>query len=150
MSRFEGTGDAADALREKWQRVNDATRDVVEEGSFILVDMAKANATVDPHVVTGLLRGSISASEPTSPAPFVWESTVAPRGVVYARIQELGGEIVPRDEAGYLRFMDLEGKYIYMKSVYIRPHPYLGPADAAFRPIFRDMCEEAWAAAWAG
>jgi phage gpG-like protein len=53
--------------------------------------------------------------------------------VVYARIHELGGTILPRN-GQFLRFMGRGGEYVFMRSVKIPPRPYLSTALRDERP----------------
>lgn len=86
------------------------------------------------QVRTGLLRRSIRAHVPFEKEPFVWESRTYPT-VIYARIQELGGNVYPK-RAKYLHwigqpeFGDTPGPQ-FRKHVYIPRRPYLAPGRRA-------------------
>lgn len=76
------------------------------------------------HVRTGRLRNSVTAS-----APIVSGGNVEGRvgtNVVYARIHELGGEIVAKT-GSYLKFQ-IDGQWVQVPRVVMPRRPYLQPS----------------------
>lgn len=95
------------------------------------VQFAKSNH--DWNNQSGILEGGINivdyAVETGDGAKGVW----GVNDVVYARIQELGGTIVPRNGQA-LHFKLPNGKFVTVKSVTLPARPYLRPAGDAIYP----------------
>jgi phage gpG-like protein len=77
-----------------------------------------------PSLVTGTLRRSIQVEGPAQTGPGRWTANVG-TGLVYSRIQELGGT------AG--------------RGAYLPPRPYMAPGLAAALPAMGGAIERAWA-----
>lgn len=153
------------ALSDLKARVRDKTLEGVEEGGAALAAQARANAVVNPHVRTGRLDASITASEVEDSGDGHYRVEVAPRGVVYARAQELGAFITAR-RAEYLRIpvvsvygigpgvgavanftrlgeRERTHSFIYRRHVTLPPRPYLHPAlDEQTQPYLDTMTEK--------
>ena len=79
-----------------------------------------------PSVVDGHLRRSITVTPPLSMGSHKYMVAVGGT-IVYARIHELGGVIVPRS-ARMLHWVDASGTHHFARQVTIPPRPYLRPA----------------------
>lgn len=91
---------------------------------FNAVDMPTPSPIGSPPAwVSGTLARSVHVFDEQLGGP-VASAKVAP-DTVYARIQELGGVIVPK-RARYLRF-PYDGRIWFKKSVTLRRHPYMKP-----------------------
>lgn len=77
-----------------------------------------------PALVTGTLRRSVTPELAAGGGPRATAS-VAPH-TVYARIQELGGNIYPVRRK-FLRWVE-DGSVHFSKHVYLPPRPYMAPA----------------------
>lgn len=61
--------------------------------------------------------------------------------IVYARIHELGGTIVPK-RANFLRFKTADGSWHMIKQVTIPARPYMRPAAEIMQPRLVEMLEK--------
>lgn len=93
---------------------------------------------------TGVLEGGIAIAHRAAPDPEGVKGTWGVQDVVYARIQELGGTIVPRNgEALHFRLPD--GTFATVKSVTLPARPYLRPAGDAKYPNLPGAIRAAYA-----
>lgn len=132
------TGATIAALDELIVRARKAAPQIALGGALLGQKWARAYATIGHpshlQVRTGELRASIRAHAPFEHGVDVWESRTYPT-VIYARIQELGGNVYPK-RARYLhwigqpQFGDAPGPQ-YRKHVYIPRRPYLAPGRRA-------------------
>jgi hypothetical protein len=90
-------------------------------GGRVVQSQARIYAPVD----IGNLRASIQA-EPVKETPTSAEVQIG-SGAIYARIQELGGTIVPKT-AKMLSWVNSSGQRVFAKAVTIKAQPYLRPA----------------------
>lgn len=147
MAHWEGVGDAIQALQRLSSRIDSATEQGVKAGTLMVQRQAKLNATVDPKVITGRLRDSITTDGPVQTGDHSWQGRTYPT-VVYSRIIELGGTIhIVR--APWLVF-EYDGHLVRKKSVTIHPHPYLSPALAESSAPFLEAMKARWAEALEG
>lgn len=86
-----------------------------------------------PALVTGALRRSLRLFPAVGAGTYRAMSKVIPQ-IIYARIQEMGGTIVPHGHP-YLRFRGIGGKMIYARSVKLPARPYMRPGH---RDLVRD------------
>lgn len=101
----------------------------------------EASAKKGAPVAKGALRASIH----TTFEEGGFRARIGP-SVIYGRIRELGGVIVPKVKK-WLRFRTKAGKWVTTKRVVQKGKPYMGPAllqnvDA----IVRDITNEIWKA----
>lgn len=82
---------------------------------------------------TGVLEGSIDIATFAREAGNGVEGTWGSQDVIYARIHELGGTIVPREKEA-LKFQLPDGSWQLARSVTIPPRPYLRPAADVVYP----------------
>jgi hypothetical protein len=118
----EGARAAADAMAQEYVRgisENELRRYTHSPGTS-----TTSPAGEPPALVTGTLRRSIRIT-PATGGPERWTSSVRPT-VVYARIQELGGDINPI-RARLLKFR-IDGHWYSKKKVHLPPRPYMRPA----------------------
>lgn len=120
-------------------KVSSATRDGVEESERLIIRKVRSNI----HSRSGRLASSIHGTEPED-VEDDWVAEVSPN-TVYARIQEEGGEIVPRDRH-YLRWFS-GGKIHFATHVHIPGTHYFKRGVEGSRSeiveIFRSSIEEA-------
>ncbi|MGH9122851.1 MAG: hypothetical protein ACRDYC_13065 [Acidimicrobiales bacterium] len=100
---------------------------------------------------SGDLWHSIQARDAKPLSAGIWEARTYPT-VIYARIQELGGNVyakhmTPKGLPGFLRWFGPDGEPIFRRHVYIPSRPYLRPGlDDAKIPYWtfaRDTIAEA-------
>jgi hypothetical protein len=145
-----------------------ATPVAVLQGAAIIQGRARSNAShrPGPNVRTGVLRRSIivgagdgAAAIPGSgtarTGPYRWSSTIGPT-VIYGRIQELGGTILPHHMArsgsgrpGMLSWVN-GGVRFYAHRVTLPARPYLAPAVPASLAAVSARFYAVWAAAIPG
>ena len=122
------------ALDELIVRARRAAPQIALGGALLGQRFARFYATMGhPYhlqVRTGELRASIRAHTPFESGVDVWESRTYPT-VIYARLQELGGNVYPKRVKylhwiGQPEFGDAPGPQ-YRKHVYIPRRPYLAP-----------------------
>jgi hypothetical protein len=118
----EGARAAADAMAQAFTRG-------VSENELRRYTHSPGTSTTSPPgqppaLVTGTLRRSIRVT-PAAGGPERWTSSVRPT-VVYARIQEKGGDIYPV-RAKMLRFA-VDGQARFAKHVHLPARPYMAPA----------------------
>lgn len=82
---------------------------------------------------TGILEGGISIIGYAAPVDGGVQGTWGVQDVVYARIQELGGTIVPT-RAKALKIPMPDGTFRFVQKVFIPPRPFLRPAADAKYP----------------
>ena len=94
-----------------------------------------------PARVTGTLARSIRVAPAQPDGDYAAQNSVAPH-TVYARIQQLGGDIYPRHmtasgRLGYLRWEGKDGAH-FSQHVYLPPRPYM-----VMTPEARTACHDA-------
>ena len=101
-------------------------------GASLVLVQAAARTNVTKR--TGELAASITVNGPFPSGPTQWSGTVAPT-VIYGRIHELGGWIVPHGHKylafqwpGHGDFPILKDGRVLVHEVYQHPKPYLKPA----------------------
>lgn len=82
---------------------------------------------------TGVLEGSIDIADFAAVRGLGVEGRWGSKDVVYARIHELGGTITAKNGQA-LKIPMPDGSFRFVKSVTIRPRPYLRPAGDAIYP----------------
>lgn len=172
---WRGIDELMEAFSALQERVKETTPLGVNEGAQELAAKARQNAVVNPKVRTGALDASITASPVEERGEGSWEATVAPRGIIYARAQELGAVIVPKHSrflkipimtlVGYHgggvgaihnfphekgRGISPEQEYLYVRSVTLPPRPYLRPALEDITPDYAEAMTQRWADAISG
>lgn len=98
-------------------------------GGHVVEGAAKLNVSGRPglEVRSDNLRGAINVTEESSTKTLA-EVNIGPSNVIYARIHEYGGVIVP-DTAPVLAWYDKDaGEWIHAKAVHIPARPYMRPA----------------------
>lgn len=137
-----GAEDAARALRARIERAGSATKTAIEEGATTVQDQIQANLIrrfyppasppgQPPASRTGLLFDRVLKRVDGEVGPGLYQARVYP-SVVYARIQELGGD------AGRGRRSHLP------------PRPYVRPAVEAVRDRVLETFISEWARAIGG
>lgn len=114
-----GADDAIAALDALLQRMSAATENIVARGAQVIVANAQQNAPVR----SGTLRRSIFADPVQRTSALTWMTQVAPH-VIYGRIQELGGTIVPK-RARMLSWIGPSGRRVFAHSVTLHGQFYL-------------------------
>lgn len=97
------------------------------------------------HIQTGNLRSSITPSTVLNQAGIMTGNIQAGFGnksIVYARIHELGGIILPR-RADALKFQTADGAWHTVKRVVIPARPYMRPAAEERKPVLLAQVNEA-------
>ena len=103
--------------------VRDATRMGVVAGGAEIEGVAKRLVPV----LSGDLRRSITTSPAEALGPGTYSVQVEP-DIVYGRIIERGGTIVPKTDGGVLSWIGPDGSRLFAKKVTIQPHPYMRPS----------------------
>lgn len=164
FSASADTSRFSDALRERARRVQAATRRATLEAGHTVEAETKRTLTryahpagtptpsprgQPPAVVTGTLRRSLRVGVLRQVSPGVVTIDVGPT-TVYARIQELGGRIVPR-RASALAFR-IDGHWVRVQQVKLPARPYLAPTVKRLAGDGRilDIYDRAWARALGG
>lgn len=144
------------SLRESFRRAPDRMRPemvkrmrrivllVQGEAQKRVLGSRKTNPSKQLGVVTGKLRSSIKGRVDIQAGNVV--GVVGPQRVVYARIHEFGGTIVPRHKP-FLVFKGSDGGLVFTKRVRIPARPYMGPALKASQKRIEEMLEGAVVAA---
>lgn len=97
------------------------------------------------HVVSGNLRSSITATPIVNRGGLLKASLQAGFGnksIVYARIHELGGVILPKTAAA-LRFKTADGAWHTVKKVVIPARPYMRPSAEERTPLLVEQLQTA-------
>lgn len=151
------TGATEAALDALLARVKKAAPEIALGGALLAQKFARQYATEGhPYrlqVRTGNLRRSIRAHAPVEVRPNVWESKTYPT-VVYARLQELGGNVYPK-RGRYLHwigdpmFGDAPGPQ-YRLHVYIPRRPYLAPGRRDAIAPYKELADRRMAEAIGG
>lgn len=129
------------------ERINAATRGIVDDGLHLIQVKAMANAPVGVEGNSTNPPGDLSRSiEVDGPhgGDGLWEGKVGPT-IVYGRQRELGGPIFPVNVRS-LHFWTF-GEEVFTRRVYQKPEPYLGPAEQEMIPAIRAVANERIAAA---
>jgi hypothetical protein len=146
--------DAADAiagLERISKAINLATRLAVSDGMKLTQKLARANAPMGTRSgsTPGALRRSILGKGPTPDGLATWTGKMGPT-VIYGRIRELGGMIVPT-HAPILHWVNNAGNSVYAmhsdQKLGSSSKPYLKPAVMVVRTRFQAMAERRWAVA---
>ncbi len=131
--------------------VDDGLTLVQEEATRLLTEKTHPPGTPTPSVapeppalISGALRRSIRARRDPSSGG-VHRGRIGPT-IVYGRIQELGGTIVPK-VAKQLSWLTAEG-WRHAMSVRLPARPYMKPAVTTSRPRVRSRFVELWRQAW--
>jgi len=114
-------------------------RSAISAGGFTLEKHIKLNIDKQGLRDTGRLINSVSVGDIKANASG-YECYVGPRGVIYARIHEFGGTIVPK-RAKMLHWVDkTTGKDVFAMRAVIPARPYMRPAiDENKKEIFDAM-----------
>lgn len=123
MAGIDGMRDLVRKLEAMDTAVETDGLKIVIAAGEVIKKAARANVRKNFTNRSGALEGDIEV-RPQSAT----EVEVGTENIVYARIQELGGEITPKNKQ-YLAF-EIEGVEgsIFTKRVYLPPRPYLRPA----------------------
>lgn len=131
--------------------VDDGLTLVQEEAARLLTEKTHPPGTPTPSapgeppaLISGALRRSIRARRDPSSGG-IHRGRIGPT-IVYGRIQELGGTIVPRT-ARMLSWMG-GGVRHFARSVHLHARPFMKPAVDASRPRVRARFRELWQTAW--
>lgn len=142
MTRWGGVDEAKAGLDAIRERLHAATPKIVSEGAEYVQREAQNNmGGPGPKVITGALKRSITLTEPTQSGKG-WKAQVAPH-VVYGRIQELGGTIVPK-RARMLSWVGGDGVRRFARSVTLPPRPYLRPAVDSSQEAIQQIAVKRW------
>ena len=119
---------AIDGVADLKKRVHEGVRNGVSLIAGAIVKQAAINASVrpGPTVRTGALRRSIRIDGSPHWDGTAWRVGVGPT-IIYARIQEKGGTIVPK-RAKVLRWLDANGTPVFANKVTLPARPYFQPA----------------------
>lgn len=137
-------GTAIDALI---ARLVSATARATAEGAALVESAAKSNAPVK----TGALVRSIEITGPVQIGVSKYQADIGPT-IVYGRIRELGGHIVPKGHP-YLAFLWPEAFFrhpmlddgrVLLRHVYQEPRPYLKPAVEVMANRFKNAAIRRW------
>ena len=139
-----GADDAIAALDALMQRMAAATQTIVEKGAQVIV----ANAQAAAPVRTGTLRRSIFADPVQRTSALTWMTQVAPH-VIYGRIQELGGTIVPT-RARMLSWTGPNGRRVFAHSVTLHGQFYLTRGYQQSIDRIEQIASEEWGRAIRG
>lgn len=145
--RWTGISDAVDALKRKAVSVEHATAEGVRRGITIVQEAAQANTLTVFRQWTGALSESIIVDGPMQIGASSYRARTYPT-IVYGRIQELGGTILPHNPSGRLWWEGIrsDGSFglISAKEITLPPRPYLTPALETSIPAMRDAISGAW------
>ena len=116
-------------------------------GGFVIEAEAKINVERTFHPSTGNLAGSINTAVVESSSERC-EVATGP-SVIYGRIQELGGTVVPRNKKWL--FWESNGEKHFAKKVTLPARPYLRPAvdeneEKIFETVGKNLAREIEAA----
>lgn len=143
MADLEGFEAMLSAMLDKVVAVAAVTPEALDDAADTLVAVASGLLSLTSHppgtptpsmpgtppsLISGALAASITATPATGDGP-VWEAQVGPAGVVYARIQELGGIT----GAGHRTVLP--------------PRPYMLPAQQGSTDMILFTMTQAWATA---
>jgi hypothetical protein len=117
---------APEAMRNELRRTTNA---LVAEG----IGLAQENAPVD----IGQLKASIVVVQAATISGDGVTGSYGSRGVIYARIQELGGTITPK-RGQWLVFQTKNGQWVKVRSVTITGTHYIEKSRASLRPRARE------------
>lgn len=135
--------DAVAALEALKEKARAATVEAATRGAQVIADQAQRNAPKR----TGRLAGSIWPGEARQSGNSV-SIQIAPRGVVYARIQELGGTITPK--AGEYLTWHTGTQWVRKRQVTLHGHFYLSSALSESASDVQRVVRESWAKAFGG
>lgn len=82
-------------------------------------------AGMSPGLISGHLRDRVLTTPARPIGDAIWQTTVGPRDVVYAAIQEYGGEMHAHRQ--YMTWVTNDKRY-YAKDVTLPARPYMHPA----------------------
>lgn len=139
-----GADEAIAALDALLQRMVAATETIVEKGAQVIV----ANAQNLAPVRRGDLRRSIFADPVRRTSALTWMTQVAPH-VIYGRIQELGGTIVPV-RARMLSWVGPSGRRVFAHSVTLHGQFYLSRGFEQSKDRISQIASEEWGRAIRG
>ena len=138
------------------RRVEDHTVNATARGIAVIQTQARMNASSGrPGLImrSGDLVRSITNTPVKQTSPGTWMAQTAPH-VVYGRIQELGGTIVPKAGDDWLTWIGVRSDgtvgLIRKKSVTLVPRPYLGPALKESGDLVTKICVDEWGKAFQG
>jgi len=155
--KINGISDLTSAIDRIKSQIDEATKlATIQSGTKVQAYAVSAfNTPPAPNTRTGNLQRSIKSDPVVHQGIGRYSITVGPRAV-YARIQELGGDIEER-RAGWLAvksgYAKSPGQFIkrnfnypgsHLDIVTIKPHPYFTPSFLRVRGQMRGMFSTAW------
>lgn len=140
---MEGSNELLAKLSQVVSALDVTSERIAGEGAALVAGNIKRNIK---SVFSANQKGKLSNSiQPRPPVKIgtAWSSNVE-AGVVYARIQELGGTIVPKptNPRQLLSWLNTGGTRVFAKSVTLPPRPYFGPGMRTSAVPYRALAKE--------
>lgn len=132
------------ALDDLKQRMHVANSRATASGIAAVQRRSKeaASGAPGPKVITGRLRDSIWVEGPEPSGDSRFSAKVGPT-VIYGRIQELGGTIVPKTKKTLFWIGD-DGQPHFAMRVTLPPRPYMRPGLSSAMPEIQDAYASEW------